>query len=76
MGCLGIGGVGPVRERRMLTAYIVHGGYRIADVEWFYDQREEAYDERSSFQGLDPTIYPTKEACEQAIEQQHGKAAA
>lgn len=50
-----------------LAPWTVLGGFRIARVRW------EASDQVEDFSGLDPTVYPTEEACEAAIEALAGR---
>lgn len=62
------------RETTLPQAHFYAGAYRMAWVDWTR-HGDDGWDCDWSFDGLDATLYPTKEACEQAIQQQHKAAA-
>lgn len=56
-----------------ITPLCVFGGFRICREDW--TRTEDGWECDYDVSDLDETIYPTKEACEQAIIEQHGEAA-
>lgn len=53
----------------------VMGGFRIARTSWVLVDAgtpAEGWDELTGFDGMDETVWPTREACEAAITEQHG----
>lgn len=62
-------------KARTFVPLPVMGGFRIARAWWvLVDARTpaEGWDELTTFEDMDPTVWPTQEACEAAILEQHG----
>lgn len=54
----------------MIVPHFYAGAYRMAAQQW-ERHGDDGWDCEYETEGLDPTLYPTKEACEQAIREQH-----